>query len=420
MMIASVLQSPDSGATPLFGFDLTELVGRGVEIVLALVQALLILVIGWIIARIIRSIVVRGLRRTRIDRYLSSVLTKGRKKKLGSEKTIGRFVYGLLMLFVAIEVMRALGLTMITEPLVGLVARVVDFLPQVLAAGVLAVIAWGVARLARRMVRKLLESTSLDQRLEAAGEPAGGVRVRRALADASFYFVFLFFLPQILDALRMEGLQPVQEMVGGILTVVPKLLGAAVMLTIFYFVAKLVQRLTVPLLASLGVDRVPQILGFEGASGPRASVAAGWVVLSSMMVVGAMQAANTLGLILVAEILQGLLVGMFRILIAAGIFAIGLWVSRKLEATFSEWEKGRGGDGTPLATAAKVAVLVLTGAMALGQTGLAPEIIQLAVGALALGIAIAGGLAFGLGGREHASRWIGARRAGDSGDPAHR
>jgi hypothetical protein len=57
-----------------------------------------------------------------------------------------------------------------------------------------------------------------------------------------------------------------------------------------------------------------------------------------------------------------------------------------------------------LAMAARVSSLVLAGAMALRQMGLANEIINLAFGLLLGAIAVAVALAFGLGGRELAAR----------------
>ncbi|HYY58994.1 MAG TPA: hypothetical protein VE842_16820, partial [Pyrinomonadaceae bacterium] len=59
-----------------------------------------------------------------------------------------------------------------------------------------------------------------------------------------------------------------------------------------------------------------------------------------------------------------------------------------------------------LATAARVAILVLAGAMALRQIGVANEIINLAFGLLLGAVAVAVALAFGLGGRETAARIV--------------
>lgn len=57
-----------------------------------------------------------------------------------------------------------------------------------------------------------------------------------------------------------------------------------------------------------------------------------------------------------------------------------------------------------LSKLARVAVLVLAGAIALQQLGVADEIIIIAFGVLVGAIALTGVIAFGLGGRDVASR----------------
>lgn len=59
-----------------------------------------------------------------------------------------------------------------------------------------------------------------------------------------------------------------------------------------------------------------------------------------------------------------------------------------------------------LAAVARVAILTFTGAIALYRTDLAPEIVNHAFTALIFGLAAAGALAFGPGGRDAASRAI--------------
>jgi hypothetical protein len=70
-----------------------------------------------------------------------------------------------------------------------------------------------------------------------------------------------------------------------------------------------------------------------------------------------------------------------------------------------------------LASVARVAILVLVGAMALRQMGIANEIVNLAFGLLVGAIAVAAALAFGLGSRDLAGRqmerWVSDADAGE-------
>jgi hypothetical protein len=59
-----------------------------------------------------------------------------------------------------------------------------------------------------------------------------------------------------------------------------------------------------------------------------------------------------------------------------------------------------------LASVARIAILVLAGAMALRQLGIADDIVNLAFGILLGALGIAAALAFGLGGRDVAGREV--------------
>ncbi|MEM1182493.1 MAG: mechanosensitive ion channel [Acidobacteriota bacterium] len=411
------------GVASLGEINFTGLLNQAVEIGLAFVEAIIILLVGWILAKIVRSIVVRALKKTQFDNQLAALLTGGRSDKLAVEETAGSLVYGVMMLFVSIEVFQALGLTMITEPLNGLLGQVMGFVPQLFAAGALALLAWCAASLARVVAKNLLQNLNLDRYVDQASDggevdgqteeseqdkPAG---LTDTLSDAVYYFVFLFFLPQMLDALRMEGLRPVQDMVGEILAIVPDLIGAAVMLAVLYFVARIVQRLTTQVLAGTGVDQLPERLGLTEPKGPKVSEAAGWVVLVAMVGTGAVQAAENLGLEMVADAAHGLMAVMVQVLVAGGILVVGLYLSQLAQTQVAAWESARGRKTAPLAAAARVGVLGVAWVMALAHSGLAPEIVHLAFGALVVGMAIALGLAFGLGGRKSAERWLESRRS---------
>ena len=63
---------------------------------------------------------------------------------------------------------------------------------------------------------------------------------------------------------------------------------------------------------------------------------------------------------------------------------------------------------------ARISIVILSGAIALRQMGLANEIIELAFGILLGSVAVAAALAFGLGGRDIAATqlfgWLGSRK----------
>src|SRR5215213_1005929 len=76
--------------------------------------ALLILIVGWIVATLISGIVKAALRRTDFDNRLArSMGTSG----VGVERAAGTVVFWLIMLFVLIAFFQTLSLPMVSDPL---------------------------------------------------------------------------------------------------------------------------------------------------------------------------------------------------------------------------------------------------------------------------------------------------------------
>ncbi|HEX3247474.1 MAG TPA: hypothetical protein VHX16_18860, partial [Chloroflexota bacterium] len=92
-----------------------------------------------------------------------------------------------------------------------------------------------------------------------------------------------------------------------------------------------------------------------------------------------------------------------QILLGLIIFAVGLYLANLAEDVI---RSSGTSNAELLSTAARVAILVMAGAMALRQMGLANEIVNLAFGLLLGAIAVAAAIAFGFGGRDLAARQL--------------
>ncbi len=386
--------------------DYNKLVELGTTYGIPILKALAILVVGWVVAKGVSIGTKKVLDKTELDNKIAAKITGGKTAGVAIEAGMGRFVYWLVMLFVLMAVLQSLGLTIVTEPINAFVTKIVGFLPQILAAAVLAAIAWAVASVLRVVVANLLGAFQIDSKLgDKAGDEMKRVSLASTLADSAYYLVWLLFLPQIIDALQMEGLSPVKEMVGQILGFLPSLFGALIIFSLFYVVARIVQRLATSLLAGIGFDRLPEWLGLGAPrSGPgSASAIAGYVILAILLFLGGVQAFKTLGLDTVSTLAEQLLAGLFNIVVAVVIFGVGLFLSRVAYKAISPSGEGQ---SALLGNVARVAILIFTGAMALFRAGLASEIVTLAFGAVIVGLALAAALAFGLGGREAAASVI--------------
>jgi len=248
--------------------DITQMIGNYVP---NLLGAIAILVIGWIVASIIAGVVRSILKKTEIDNKIAAKFNaEGSTKPFQLEHTISRGVFWFLMLFVLVAFFQALQLTIITEPLNNLLDQVLSYLPQVLGAGALILIAWLLATVLRKLIVTGLNSLKVDERIgEKTGEDESKhIPISKSLGDIAYWLVFLIFLPGILGALNLGGLlEPVQGMLNKILDFLPNILTAAIIIFVGWFVAKIVRQIIVSLLSAIGLDRLSDRIGITSALG---------------------------------------------------------------------------------------------------------------------------------------------------------
>ncbi len=230
--------------------------------------AILILLIGYIIALVISKLLHKLLTRTDLDNRLAASLSEpGKEKEFPVEDVITTIVFWVIMIFPIVGALEKLGFDSITVPLTAFLNNLTtDYLPRIAAAGLLIAIAWLVATVLRFLVRRGTAIVGLDSKLTKSGATAeeGAVSVSESLATAVFWFVFLFFLPGILNALGMAALSaPIQGIFNDILGYVPNIFGAAAFALIGWFAAKIVRNVVTNLLAALGIDRYSDKFGLS-------------------------------------------------------------------------------------------------------------------------------------------------------------
>jgi hypothetical protein len=194
-------------------------------------------------------------------------------------------------------------------------------------------------------------------------------------------------------------------MLSRILEAVPSILAAGLLLAIAYVVARLVANLVARLLESAGFDDLVVRLGLRrAAKAERApSAMVGSLVLIGVMLSAAIEAAGLLGFASLASLLSDFLVVAGRVALGLVVFGVGLYLAGVAAAAI---RTSTSTQASLLATAARASIVVLAGAIALRQMGLANEIIELAFGVLLGSIAVAVALAFGLGARDIAAREV--------------
>lgn len=245
--------------------DLINTLGVGV---VNFIVALLILIVGYIVARIVAAIVRKMLQRTELDNKLADMLSDpDEPRKIEIEDIIGRVVFWLLMLFVLVAFFDRLGLSGVAAPF-GVFLRDLTavYLPSLGGAALLLFVAWLVATVLKFLVKKGAELLKLDERLTnyAALEEGVEVSFGKSLATAVFWFVMLLFLPSVLNTLGIQEVaEPIQAIFDRAMGYVPNILGAAMVLLIGWFIARVIREIVVNLLKAIGSDQFGQRLGLS-------------------------------------------------------------------------------------------------------------------------------------------------------------
>jgi hypothetical protein len=196
-------------------------------------------------------------------------------------------------------------------------------------------------------------------------------------------------------------------------TIIPSLLGAVLILLAGYFLARLVERWTDALLGRLNFNKMAEAGGLSeavGRTGTRLDPihAVGKLLFWLVMLVVILLASSALGLESINTMFGTMLSYIPTLIAAIVIVILGMIVGEFVRALVLA--SAGGVEGVPvLAKVAKASVVTIAVFMAVQQLGIAEEIVTAAF-TLTLGaIALATGLAFGLGNRHLAGeitrRW---------------
>ncbi|MEC4850614.1 MAG: mechanosensitive ion channel [Jaaginema sp. PMC 1079.18] len=272
---------------------LTSVLGVGLaNDVWNIITAIIILVVGWIIALIAKAIVKGLLSKTTIDNKVASWMTGNSSETIPIEEWIAKVVYWIVLLFAVIAALEALELQEVSRPLQILLNEVTGFLPKIGGALILLAIAWLIATLVKSLAVRALNAVNIDERLGQQVEEtprttpstvpgttpgttpvtAPGTRTQQfslseTMGNTLYWFIFLLFLPAILNTLELEGtLEPVQELLNGILGILPNIFAAIIIGAIGWLVAQVVRRIVTNLLTATGIDQIGGRFGISGTT----------------------------------------------------------------------------------------------------------------------------------------------------------
>lgn len=375
--------------------------------------ALFLILVAWIVAKVVKLLINKALNAVNFDDKLASKAGLNEQEKMPLSETIATTAYWLVFLFFLPAIISTLQISGLLDPVVSMVNDVMEFIPKLFAALITLFLGWIVARIIRQIVSNILMAMGVNKLAEKAGMQAkDGADLASMIGTIAYAAVLIPVVISALETLQLEAISaPATEMLSLLLNAIPPILGAAAVLFITYFVAKLVSGLVTSVLTGVGFNKIPRLLGLkdqvveaekaaqkEGVGAKSPSEIVGYVVLVVLMLFAAAEAANLLEFNTLAIMLGEFLELTGQIILGVIILGFGLFVGNFARDVIAN------SGSKPLGQVARIAIIFLAAAMGLRQMGIADDIVNLAFGLLLGGIAIAFALSFGLGGKDIAHR----------------
>lgn len=379
-----------------------------------LLKAVIILFVYWAVAAMVRLGLTKSLTAIgfdkRVKRFYPTREINGRT--VGAGAMLARLVFYVILLVGIPPFLEALKQESLVSPLQEMLAKVLGFIPNLVAAVIIFFIGRLIAIIVREVVVNFLSAAGVDSGAEKLG--IAKLLGNKKISQVSGFIVYLFIMIPIvisaIDSLQIKVIsEPMTDMLARILAAVPAILVAVVILLVGYAIARFVKKLVEGFLGGIGFDRLPEKLGltFLNPGEERATVSSigGKVVMILILLLAAQQALASLGLVSLEYFVRWVIAYLPSLAVGLVILLGALCLGRFVGKLASDSSKGSG-YGVFIGGIAKYAIIFLGVGMALTQFGISKAVVTTTVSMVFGAAALALGLAFGLGGRDRAKELI--------------
>lgn len=380
-------------------------------LIIGVIKAGLILLVAWVIATLLK----KGIQMAGHRLNLSKLMEKTGQESTSVNQTkwvdtVANIVFYLVLLLALPAVLDALGLRGVSGPFEDLLNSFLGFIPKLVAAALIFAIGYVVAKIVRDILTKFLEAAGLDRLAERfhLSDYVKGSSLAKAIGTIVFIFIMIPVTISALEALDIRGIsEPAIAMLNDVLVMIPDILVAIVLVLVGVFVARWLKGVVVSLLENLGVNSLAQKMGFgERASSMSIAQVVGVIVQVIVILLFVSEALQVANLEFMASLATAIFAYLPMVIAALIILAVGFWLANMAERLVGSVLVDGAGQPSALRYVAKYAILGLVFFMAISQLGIAPMIVNTAFLLILGAVALAFGLAFGLGGRETAARYL--------------
>ena len=376
-----------------------------------IIYAALLLLLAWIIAVIVRFIITKGLTKVGVPTAMSKLpVVENPQQGKDILRTIGTVVYYLIFILFLPSILDVLGMQSVSQPVTNMMDKTLAFIPNLFAAAIILVIGLFIANLVKKLVLKFLQSVNVDKWFERVNPQSGAsteeesMSLSTVLANVLYVFILIPIIVTALEALNIRSIsEPITTVFNSILNIIPNLFVAIVLVTVGYYIAKIVGNMLRNLLRSTGVNNIYSFLGMDETKKPSIDLANVITNIVKVFIIlfFTIEALNVLKLDVLNSIGNAVLVYIPFLVSATIILGVGFFVANLLDQWIRKYAN------SPFsAKIVKYVVIVFAVFMTLDQLQFAKTIVNTGFLLVLGGLMIAFALSFGLGGRDFAKEQL--------------
>ncbi|MBP3621291.1 MAG: mechanosensitive ion channel [Lachnospiraceae bacterium] len=367
------------------------------------IYAIVLLIIAFIAAKIVKSLVTKLLKAVKAEAFLSKLGVKDTATN-SSIEFVAKLAYFVTFLLFLPGVLDKIGMQSVSSPITNMVDSFLGFIPKLVSAGIIVAVGIFVANIVKELLVPVLKALKVDSLQEKAGIAAAETTTfSSVIANAVYGLIILVVVTSALDKLEIAAISgPANDIVATIFSVIPDLLLAIIIIALGIFIAKLVATLLQSLLASVGADSLIEKVTGNASNKVSLSKLISSVVQYVLVIMFLVQGINVLKLPVLTGVGSSIIGYMPAVLSVVLIVAIGVFAANTAETAIAKkFPEAKAG-----ALATKVAIYVLVGFLSLSQLGVATAMVETTFILIIAAICVAFAIAFGVGGRTFAANTL--------------
>lgn len=373
------------------------------------IRIVILILIALVFASLVKKLVVKGLSKIAPVATLAKWgLVKPTQDEKALVKNAGQLAYFLVILFFLPAILSGLGVSSAVDPISNMFAKFFGFLPNAIAAGLILFVGVFLGKFVKNLVSGLLVKlpfekwiTKLfDQDVEQAKVNEG--KIADVLSSMVYVLLFIPFLTLALETLGIKSLsEPIVGLLDQVVSFIPNILVAIVLLAIGGFIAKLLSNLLEKLLKASGIDHYSQYLSVKGKAEYQLSTVLANIASAMILIFFFVEALATLNLSVLNTIGLAIIAYLPAVISSLAILGLAIVFGNILAGFIAKSTNSKA-----LAEVVRYGLIALAIFMVLDQLNIAQTIVHTTFTIILGAAAVAFALAFGLGGKAFAARQL--------------